>query len=79
MDAKPVSPVQCDTSGFRGNVTAHGESSQVNQIMFTKESVHDFWLNWSDWNQREVGNSGVWNNSQRKYCCQDDAACEVEI
>ena len=32
-------------AGFVGNVTAHSESSQVNQSMFAKESVHDFWLN----------------------------------
>ena len=32
-------------AGFVGNVTAHDESSQVNQIMFAKESDHDFWLN----------------------------------
>ena len=60
-----------------GNVTAHSESSQVNQSMFAKESVHDFWLNLSDCYQREVRNSGVWNNSQRRYCCPDDAAGEA--
>ena len=45
MDAEPVSQYNVILAGFVGNVTAHGKSSQVNQIMFAKESDHDFWLN----------------------------------
>ena len=66
-------------AGFFGDVTARSESSQVNQSMLPKRVIMIFGSTNLIGTSAKVRNSGVWNNSQRRYCCPDDAAGEAGI